>query len=112
MDGQDEDAQREESAGGDEVAHWPEGTARMLGAGVVSVRKGKGVHMKEEREVQHEPQVLVGDDDVPRQPTSQRDPFVPEPGPRPGERRAWRVMRLAWIPIVIAVAVVLWAALR
>ena len=112
MDGQDEDEQREESAGGDEDAHENEGNPRMLGAGVGSVRKGKGVRVKEEREVQHEPQVLVGDDDVPRQPTSQRDPFVPEPGPRPGERRAWRVMRLAWIPLVIAIAVVLWAALR
>jgi hypothetical protein len=84
----------------------------MLGVGVGSVRKGKGVRVKEEREVQHEPQVLVGDDDVPRQPSLERDPFVPEPAPRRGERRAWRVMRLAWLPILVAIAVVLWAALR
>ncbi len=65
-----------------------------------------------EREVQHEPQVLEGEDDVPRQPTSQRDPFVPEPAPRPGERQAFRVMRLAWIPLLVAVAIVLWALVR
>jgi hypothetical protein len=56
--------------------------------------------------------VLEGEDDVPRQPAPQRDPFVPEPGPRPGEQRAWKVMRLAWIPILIVVGIVVWAAVR
>jgi hypothetical protein len=65
-----------------------------------------------EREVQHEPQVLEGEDEIPRQPTSQRDPFIPEPGPRPGEQRAFGVLRLAWIPVLIAVAIVVWAAFR
>ena len=65
-----------------------------------------------EREVQHDPQVLEGEDDLPRQPASQRDPFVPEPGPRPGERRAFAVMRWAWIPLLVAVAIVVWAAIR
>ena len=68
--------------------------------------------MTDEHEVQHTPQVLEGEDDVPRQPTSQRDPFVPEPGPRAGERRAFNVMRLAWIPLLAVVAIVVWAALR
>jgi hypothetical protein len=68
--------------------------------------------MPKEREIQHEPQVLDGDDDLPRQPAAERDPYVPEPAPRPGERRAWRVMRLAWLPILVAVAIVPWAALR
>jgi hypothetical protein len=65
-----------------------------------------------ERLVQPEPQVLEGEDDVPRQPTSARDPFVPEPGPRAGEQRAWRTMRLAFIPLLIAIAVVVYAAVR
>jgi hypothetical protein len=65
-----------------------------------------------EREVQHEPQVLEGDDELPRQPAPPTDPFTPEPGPRPGERRAFRVMRLAWIVVAIAVAIVLIALLR
>ena len=58
------------------------------------------------------PPILDSDDDVPRQPAPPLDPYTPEPGPRPGERRAWQVMRLALIPIAIAVAIVIWAALR
>ena len=68
--------------------------------------------MAEEHEVQHEPQVLEGDDELPRQPTSQRDPFVPEPAPRRGERRAFRVMLWALFPIAIAVLIVIWAAVK
>ncbi len=62
-----------------------------------------------EREVQHDPQVLEGDDDVPRQPSADRDPYIPEPGPGPGERRAFRVLAWAWIPVGIVVALVVWA---
>jgi len=62
--------------------------------------------MSDERQVQPDPQVLEGDDDLPRQPSSQRDPFVPEPYARPGERRAWRLMRLALIPLAIAILIV------
>ena len=58
------------------------------------------------------PGVIEGDDDLPRQPMLQRDPFVPEPGPRPGERRAWRAMRLSWIAVLIVVAIVVYAAFR
>jgi hypothetical protein len=68
--------------------------------------------MDEEREVQHEPQVLEGEDDIPRQPTLERDPFIPEPGPRPGEQRAFRVLPLALIAIGIAVLIVIVAAVR
>ena len=68
--------------------------------------------MADEREVQHEPQVIQGDDELPRQPSLPRDPYVPEPGPGPGERRAFRVMRLALIPILVVVAIVLFIALR
>jgi len=68
--------------------------------------------MADEREVQHEPQVLEGDDDVPRQPAPPLDPYTPEPGPRPGERRAFRVLALAFIPIAIAAAIVIWALVR
>lgn len=65
-----------------------------------------------EREVQHEPQVLEGEDELPRQPAPPLDPYTPEPAPRPGERRAWSVMRLAWIAVAIAVAIVLIALFR
>jgi hypothetical protein len=65
-----------------------------------------------ERLVQPEPQVLEGDDDLPRQPTARRDPFVPEPSARRGEERAWRTMRLALIPLLVVVAVLVVVALR
>jgi hypothetical protein len=65
-----------------------------------------------EHEVQHDPQVLEGEDDLPRQPAPPLDPYTPEPGPNRGERRAFRVMRLAAIPLAIVVAIVLIAALR
>jgi hypothetical protein len=65
-----------------------------------------------EREVQHDPQVLEGEDELPRQPAPARDPYTPEPGPGPGERRAFGVMRLAWIAVAIVVAIVLISALR
>jgi hypothetical protein len=65
-----------------------------------------------EREVQHDPQVLEGLDESPHQPASPLDPYTPEPGPGPVERRAFNVMRLAWIPVLIAAAIVIVAALR
>jgi hypothetical protein len=65
-----------------------------------------------EREVQRDPQVLAGDDESPHQPASPLDPYTPEPGPGRGERRAFDVMRLAWIPVLIAVAILIVAALR
>ena len=57
--------------------------------------------------MQHDPQVLEGDDDVPRQPAPPLDPYTPEPGPGPGERKPFAVMRLALIPIFIVIAIVL-----
>ena len=65
-----------------------------------------------EREVQHDPQVLEGEDELPRQPSPPLDPYTPEPGPGPGERRAFGVMRWSWLAIAIVVAIVLYAALR
>ena len=65
-----------------------------------------------EREVQHDPQVLEGEDELPRQPSPPLDPYTPEPGPTPGDRRAFRVIRLAFIPILIVVAIVIYAAFR
>jgi hypothetical protein len=65
-----------------------------------------------EREIQHDPQVLEGEDEVPRQPASPLDPYTPEPGPGRGERRAFGVLRVAVIVIVIGVAILIYAALR
>ena len=62
--------------------------------------------------MQHDPQVLEGEDELPRQPAPPLDPYTPEPGPTPGDRRAFRVIRLAFIPILIVVAIVIYAAFR
>jgi len=34
------------------------------------------------------------------------DPYTPEPGPRPGDQRAFTVLRLAWIVVGIVVAAI------
>ena len=62
--------------------------------------------MSDEREVQRDPEVLEGDDELPRQPAPPVDPYTPEPGPGPGERRPFAVMRLAWIVVAIVVAAI------
>ena len=56
--------------------------------------------------------VVEGEDEIPRQPAPALDPYTPEPGPRPGDERAFRVMRLAWIPIVIALVIIVIALVR
>jgi hypothetical protein len=68
--------------------------------------------VQHEREVQHEPQVLTGEDELPRQPAPPLDPYTPEPGPGPGEGRAFRTLWLALIPLLVAIAIVVIAALR
>jgi hypothetical protein len=62
--------------------------------------------------VEPEAGVLEGEDEVPRQPAPPLDPYTPEPGPRAGEQRAFNVMRWAWVPIAIAVLLILIAVLR
>jgi hypothetical protein len=65
-----------------------------------------------ERMAEAEPMVLEGDDEIPRQPAPPLDPYTPEPGPRPGEGRAFQWMRLALVVIAIAVGVIVYAAVR
>ena len=65
-----------------------------------------------ERLVDTQPEVLAGDDQIPREPPLPLDPFTPEPGPGPGEDRAFRVLRLAWIPVLVIAAIIVIAALR
>jgi hypothetical protein len=73
---------------------------------------GRLLDMGEEHEVQHEPQVIEGEDEVPRQPSLPRDPYTPEPGPRPGDQRAFKVLWLAFIPLAVGLGVLIWAAVR
>jgi hypothetical protein len=78
------------------------------------LREGRKAVMADdrEREVQHDPQVLTGEDELPRQPSPPRDPYTPEPGPGPGERKAFRVMRWAWLVVLVLIGLVVWAAVR
>jgi hypothetical protein len=73
---------------------------------------GRVSEREDERLVQPEPEVLEGEDDLPRQPAPPIDPYTPEPGPGPGERRAFGVMRWAWLPLLVLVAIILVVALR
>lgn len=65
-----------------------------------------------ERLVDTDPIVLEGHDDVPREPAPPLDPYTPEPGARPGERKAFRVMWLAVVVFAILAAIVIVAAVR
>ena len=62
--------------------------------------------------VEPEAGVIQGDDDIPRQPAPPLDPYTPEPGPRPGEQRAFSLMRWAWVPILVAALLILIALFR
>ncbi len=62
--------------------------------------------------VDPEPGVLGGEDEIPRQPAPPLDPYTPEPGPRPGEQRAFNVMRWAWVPIIVGVVLIVVALFR
>ncbi len=62
--------------------------------------------------VEPEAAVMGGEDELPRQPAPPLDPYTPEPGPRPGEQRAFDLMRWAWVPIVIAALFILIALFR
>jgi hypothetical protein len=65
-----------------------------------------------ERLVDTDPEVLEGEDEIPREPAPPLDPYTPEPGPRPGEQRAFDVLRWAWIPILVAVVLIVIAIFR
>ena len=56
--------------------------------------------------------VVEGEDEIPRQPAPPLDPYTPDPGPKAGDERAFRVLRLAWIPILIAVVIIVIALFR
>jgi hypothetical protein len=62
--------------------------------------------------VQEEPEVVEGEDEFPREPSSHRDPFTPEPGPGPGERRAFRLLPLAWIVVLVLAGIILYSVFR
>jgi hypothetical protein len=58
------------------------------------------------------PEVLEGEDDIPREPPPPLDPYTPEPGPGPGEQRAFSLMRWAWVPLLVGAFLLLLALFR
>jgi hypothetical protein len=60
-----------------------------------------------EREVQHEPQVIEGEDEIPRQPAD-RDSYVPA---APTERARGALWIALLVVLGVAAAIVLWAVL-
>jgi hypothetical protein len=45
-------------------------------------------------------------------PPPSRDPYTPEPGPGPGEQRAFTIMRWAWVPLLIVAFIILVVLVR
>ena len=45
-------------------------------------------------------------------PAPSLDPYTPEPGPRPGEQRAFAIMRWAWLPILVVALLLVLAIFR
>jgi hypothetical protein len=68
--------------------------------------------MTEERRIQDDPVVMEGEDDLPREPAPPLDPYTPEPGPGPGERRPFLILSVTVIVLFVVFALVLWAAVR
>ena len=66
----------------------------------------------ESREVQSDPVVMEGDDEAHVEPAPPVEPYTPEPGPRPGERRAFRVLPLTFVALAIDVGLLIWVAVR
>jgi hypothetical protein len=68
--------------------------------------------MARERQVKDEPQVLEGEDELPRRPSPPRDPYTPEPGPTRGERTAFRLLPLVWVVVLVLAGIILYAVFR
>jgi hypothetical protein len=56
--------------------------------------------------------VVAGEDEFPVEPAPPLDPYTPDTGPGPGEERAYRVLRLAWVPLAIGALLILIALVR
>jgi hypothetical protein len=55
--------------------------------------------------------IVEGEDDFPVEPAPP-GVYTPDTGPGPGEERAYRVLRLAWVPLAIGALLILIALIR
>ena len=64
--------------------------------------------------VEPEAGVIEGEDDLPRQPAPPLDQYTRTTvrSESPTRQRAAALMRWAWLPILVGLAIVVWAALR
>jgi hypothetical protein len=53
------------------------------------------------------PESFEGEEELLGGPPPSSDPYTPEPGPGPGEERAFNILRWAWVPLLIVVFIVL-----
>jgi hypothetical protein len=67
---------------------------------------------EDERRQPESEESFEGEDRLLGGPAPPRDPYTPEPGPGPGEQRAFNIMRWAWIPLLVAALLILIALLR
>jgi hypothetical protein len=66
-----------------------------------------------EKEPEGRPQQesFEGEEELLGAPPPSRDPYTPEPGPGPGEQRAFRLMRWAALLLVLVFAIVILIAI-
>jgi hypothetical protein len=67
---------------------------------------------REEPREESKDESFEGEDLLLGGPAPSRDPYTPEPGPRPGEQRAFAIMRWAWVPILVVALLLLIAIVR
>jgi hypothetical protein len=60
----------------------------------------------------HDSILVDGDDADHVFPPTELDPYTPEPGPRPGERKAFQVLWVAIAIVVVLIAVAIYVAVR
>jgi hypothetical protein len=68
--------------------------------------------MSENEREQPEAESFEGEEELLGGPPPSRDPYTPEPGPGPGEQQAFKVLRWAWVPLLIVVLIVLVGVFR
>jgi hypothetical protein len=62
---------------------------------------------RDDSEREERKEFFEAEDELLGGPPPPANPYTPEPGPRPGDQRAFNVLRLAWIVIAILVIAII-----